>query len=97
LRNDSAEAIDVRFQDFRPQFITTKKVVTETFQVWLAGAFLPPQPHGIGRVAVIPEQQFATWLAIDEGRFNKAQVEEHRGKIGILVLLVNGQHYDIQL
>jgi hypothetical protein len=97
LRNESAEAIDVRFQDFRPQFITTKKVVTETFQVWLAGAFLPPQPHGIGRVAVIPEQQFATWLAIDEGRFNKAQVEEHRGKIGILVLLVNGQHYDIQL
>ena len=96
LRNDSAEPIDVQVQDYRPGLITLKRLATEVLQVRLASVWLPG-PHGAGRVAVFPTQQFQAWVGLDEGRFGKGQVEEHRGKIGTLVLLVNGQHVDIPL
>jgi hypothetical protein len=96
LRNDSTVPLDVKYQDYRPELITLKKVVSEVFQIRMAGAWLP-QPDGLGQIAVLPFQQFAGWIAVDEGRFNKGQVEDVRGRIGTLVLLVNGQKIEIKL
>ena len=96
LRNDSAEPLDIQYRDYRPELITLKKAVTEIFQIRMGGAWLPI-PDGLGHIAVFPTQQFAGWIAADEGRFNKGIVEEHRGKIGTLVLLVNGQNVEIKL
>jgi hypothetical protein len=96
LRNDSPYPLDIQYQDYRPELITLKKSVTEIFQIRMAGAWLPT-PNGLGQVAVLPTQQFAGWIAADESRFNKGLVEEHRGKIGTLVLLVNGRNVEIKL
>jgi hypothetical protein len=96
LRNDSPGPLDIQYQDYRPELITLKKAVTEIFQVRMGGAWLPTL-NGLGHIAVLPAQQFAGWIAVDEGKFNKGIVEEHRGKIGILVLLVNGQNVEIKL
>jgi len=97
LRNDSPGPIDVQFQDYRPKSITLRQVVADIFQLRFGGAWVP-QPDGVGQIAVFPNQQFRGWIAADERRFNKGQVQEHcGGNAGTLVLLVNGQKYEIQL
>jgi hypothetical protein len=96
LRNDSVGPIDVQYQDYRPELITIKKGVTEIFQVRLAGSWLP-EPDGLARIAVYPGQQLRGWIAADEGKFTKDQVDQHRGKIGTLILRVNEQDIEIKL
>jgi hypothetical protein len=96
LRNDSDVAIDVQMQEYRPELVTVKGFPTEVLQVRLKDIWLP-SPHGVGRIAVYPGQQFQAWIGLDEGRFNKAQVEGHRGRIGMLILLANGQNVPVKL
>lgn len=96
LRNDSTATVDVQFQEYRPELITVRGVPTEVFQVRLRDLWYPKE-HGAGRIALYPGQQFLAWIAPDEGKFNKVQVEGYRGRIGTIVLLVNGQNIEIKL
>jgi hypothetical protein len=56
-----------------------------------------PIPHGSDRIAVLPGQKFRFWIGADEERFNKTQLEKLRGRIGTMVLLVNGEPVNVQL
>jgi hypothetical protein len=96
LRNDSTVTVDVQLQEYRPELITVKGFPIEVFQIRLRDSWYPKE-HGAGRIALYPGQQFQAWIGLDEGKFNKAQVEGHRGRIGTLVLLVNGQNVEIKL
>lgn len=96
FRNDSATAIDVQLRDYRPELITLKSFPTEVIQVRLRDLWYP-RDHTVGRIALYPGQQFQIWIAPDESKFNKAQVELHRGRIGTLVFQVDGQNLEIKL
>jgi hypothetical protein len=96
LRNDSIVTADIQLQEYRPELITLMGFPTEVLQLRLRDSWYP-KDHGAGRIALYSGQQFEAWVAIDAGKFNKAQVEQHRGRIGTLVLLVNGQNVEIKL
>jgi len=96
LRNDSSEAVDVQLKEYIPKLITTKGLPLEVLQIRIGGTW-QAQPQGVSRIAVFPEQQFQAWIGLDEGKFNKGQIEEHRGNIGTLVLFVNGHDVRIPL
>ena len=96
LRNDSTFTVDIQLQEYRPELITLMGFPTEVFQIRLRDSWYP-KDHGAGRIALYPGQQFEAWIAPDDSKFNKAQVEGYRGRIGTLVLLVNGQNVEIKL
>lgn len=96
LRNESTFTVDLQLQEYRPELITLMGFPTEVFQIRLRDSWYP-KAHGTGRIALYPGQQFEAWIAPDIGKFTKAQVEGHRGRIGTLVLLVNGQNVEIKL
>lgn len=96
LRNDSAVTVDIQLQEYRPELVTVKGFPTEVLQVRLRDLWYPKE-HGVGRIALYPGQQFEAWIAPDESKFNKAQVEGYRGRIGTVILLVNGQGVEIKL
>lgn len=96
LRNDSTVTVDLQVHEYRPELVTVKRFPTEVLQLRLRDSWYPKE-HGAGRIALYPGQQFEAWIAPDEAKFTKAQVETYRGRIGTLVLLVNGQHVEIKL
>jgi hypothetical protein len=96
LRNDSTVAVDVQLQEYRPDLITVRALPTEVFQSRLRDLWYPKE-HGAGRIALYPGQQCQAWITPDDGKFNREQVEAHRGRIGTLVLRVNGQDVEIKL
>lgn len=96
LRNDSTVSVDIQLQEYRPELVTLMGFPTEVLQIRLRDSWYP-KDHGAGRIALYPGQQFEAWIAPDDGKFNKAQVEGHRGRIGTLILLVNGQNVEIKL
>jgi len=56
-----------------------------------------PQPDGVDRIAVLPQQLFRAWVGIDETKFKQDQVNQLRGRIGTLALMVDGKPVDIDL
>ena len=96
LRNDSAFTADLQLHEYRPELVTVKGFPTEVLQIRLRDSWYP-KDHGVGRIALYPGQQFEAWIAPDEGKFNKAQVEGYRGRIGAVILLVNGRNLEIKL
>jgi hypothetical protein len=96
LRNDSSVPIDVQMQEFRPGFATLKAFPVEVLQIRMRDIWYPKE-HGVGHIALYSGQQFQAWIAPDEGRFNKAQLESHRDEIGTLVLRINGRNVDVSL
>jgi hypothetical protein len=65
-------------------------------QVNFSGKLFPPL-DGESRIAVLHGQPFHAWLGLDEKRVTKEQLEQHRGKFGTLVLIVNGKSIDLPL
>jgi hypothetical protein len=96
LRSDSTFTTDIQLQEYRPELVTLRAFPIEVFQIRLRDSWYPRE-HGVGHIALLPGQQFEAWIALDESKFNRAQVEGYRGRIGTLVLLVNGQNVEIKL
>jgi hypothetical protein len=95
MRNDSTECVDIRISNFTPSTVTLKKFKIDVLQVKLREWC--PTGDGVDHVAVFSGQLFRAWLAPDETKFTKGQIEGLRGKIGRLVLLINGQTWDVDL
>lgn len=95
LRNDSSMCVDVRVSEYRPNTVTVKKFVVDVLQIKL-GTWLP-NDYPVDRLAVLPGQMFRAWIAIDDTKFNESQINLLRGRIGTLVLVVNGKHVNIDL
>lgn len=96
MRNDSIQPVDVRVADYRVGTVDLKKFVTDVLQVKLREWF-PDKGDGLERVAVLPGQQFKAWVGADEKKYTKDQLDRLRGRIGTLVLMVNGERVDIPL
>jgi hypothetical protein len=94
MRNDCSECIEVRLSGYRPGLATVKRVPLDVLQIKYSGTWTPeekPEEH----LAVLPSQQFRAWIGLDENKFTKEQLEQALGKIGTLVLAVNGRTFDI--
>jgi hypothetical protein len=95
LRNDSATCADVRISAYRPGTVTLKAFVIDVLQIKLRD--WTPSDHGVDRLAVLPGQLFRAWIGVDDSKFTADQLNLLRGKIGTLVLLVNGKQVNIDL
>lgn len=95
LRNDSSACADVRLSEYKPNTVPLKEFVVDVLQVKLRSYL--PSDHGVDRVAVLPGQFFRAWVAIDSAKFSADQLNQLRGRIGTLVLLVNGQQVNVAL
>jgi hypothetical protein len=90
FRNDSQGCIDVAVSDFEPEAVTLKNLPIAVFQIQLNQRWLP-EDHGVSRIAVLPGQLFRGWIAPDEDRFSSTQARILVGRLGTLVLSVNGR------
>lgn len=95
MRNDSRSTIDVQVSHYRANAVPIKKMVLSVLQTRFNRYF--PEPDGAERIAVLPRQLFRAWIGIDEAKFTDSQIMNLRGKIGTLVLSVNGEHVNIDL
>ena len=95
MRNDSVSMIDVQVSNYHENAVPIKKLVLHVLQVRFNRWF--PEPDGAERIAVLPKQLFQAWIGIDEATFTNSQIMKLRGKIGTLVLSVNGQQASIIL
>ena len=98
LRNDSASAVDVQLNGYRPNkaLPSPKGFPVNVLQLRLGNEWLP-KVDGLGQIAVLPRQQFQLWIGLHEGKYDKHTIESYRGEIGTLLFLVNGQSIEIAL
>jgi hypothetical protein len=96
MQNDSNRAVDVRLCPYIPDAVKVTRFTRGALQLKFPTGWLP-QPDGLERVAVHPGQTFKAWVAPDETRFTKVTLEGLRGRIGTLVLDVDGQTIDMPL
>lgn len=96
MRNDHPRCINVRLSGYISSLVTLKTLPLDVLQIKYSGTWMPENKTE-ERVAVLPRQQFRAWVGFDESTFTKEQLEQHRGKIGTLLLRVNGQTVDIRL
>jgi len=96
FRNDSGLPADIQMHEYQPEMVKIKGFPAEVLQLRIKDAWLP-SPHGVGRIAVYPGQQFQAWIGLDDGLYSRAQVEGRRGNMGRLIFLVNGEHVAVNL
>ena len=73
-----------------------KTIPSAVLQVQLGTQWLPSD-HGVQEVAVLPGQLFKGWIAPDDALYTAAQVRGHLGRLGTLVLKVNGELLEFEL
>lgn len=95
FRNDSTLCADVSISGYKPDTVTIKKFLADVLQIKLRE--WEPSDHGVDRLAVLPGQFFQAWIGVDESKFNAEQVSKLRGRIGTLILMVNGKRLNIDL
>lgn len=94
MRNDADYAIDVTMVDYKTNTVPARQIVLGVLQVKFNRWF--PVPDSWDRIAAHPGQQFRAWIAIDEkGSFTNSAINSLRGKIGTLVLSVNGEEISV--
>jgi hypothetical protein len=94
LQNNSTTCADVRLSEYRAHKVTLKQFTFDALQVRLRDW----EPEiAVSRVAVFPEQLIRAWVGLDEKKFSADQVNELRGQIGTLILLVDGKPMPIDL
>jgi hypothetical protein len=86
----------VRVSDYTPNAVTLQKFIPGTLQVMMSDGWYP-RPDPTDSVALLPNQRFRAWVAIDMGKFTKNQVETLVGKIGTLTLTANGKKIPFEL
>jgi hypothetical protein len=91
LRNESKGCIDVMLLRYEPEKIHYKLFRQGVLQIELAGGAYIPTDHGADRIAVLPEQNFRVWIAIDETKYSQQEVQGAYGQVGTLVFKVNGK------
>ncbi|HWZ98000.1 MAG TPA: hypothetical protein VN025_09580 [Candidatus Dormibacteraeota bacterium] len=95
FRNDSEAAVEVKLSEYKHAAVDMKKFVPDVLQIkfrdWL------PADHGVDRVGVYPGQLFRAWIGVNEKNFQAQSVNNLRGKIGTIVLLINNspQSFDL--
>jgi|SRR5271167_1042048 len=95
-RNDSKKCVSVSLSEYRPERITLKRFVPSTLQILFQPRWVP-EPEAAALVAVLPGQLCQAWVGADETKFNATQVEALIGKLGVLVIKVNGKDLSVQL
>jgi hypothetical protein len=98
MRNDSNRVVDVRLFTYISNAVKVKRFTPGALQLKFGQgqtAVWAPQPDAVERVAAYPRETFRAWVAPDE--FNKVTLEGLRGRIGTLVLDVDGQKIDMPL
>lgn len=94
MRNDSADTIDVRMINYKHNTVQAKQIVLGVLQVKFNRWF--PVPDASDRIAAYPGQLFRVWIPMDEkGSFTNSAVNSLRGKIGTLILSVNGEEISV--
>jgi|SRR5271165_335889 len=95
-RNDSKKCVSVSLSEYRPERITLKRFVPSTLQILFQPRWVP-EPEAAALVAVLPGQLCQAWVGADETKCNATQVEALIGKLGVLVIKVNGNDLSVQL
>jgi predicted nucleotide-binding protein len=99
IRNDSEECYEIRYGSWKatPLGINSSQR-SKAFQLRLDGNWYPPN-KGLERLN-LPSGEFCqTWISFDDP-YSMADIEQRchsEGRIGILVLLVNGVEVDIAI
>lgn len=96
LVNDSRKCIEVRVSEYKPSAVTLQKFVPSTLQLFLEGTWLPT-PHSIEAVGLLPNQRCRAWIGVDANKHKKEDLERLEGKIGTLILAVNGKKVPFEL
>jgi hypothetical protein len=90
MRNTSLRCADVTTQGYKlTNPLISKQVVSEVLQLKVNSKW-SPEPDGVPRIAILPGQEFRGWIAANDGIFKKEQIEKQIGKLGAIVLLVDG-------
>lgn len=90
FRNDSIGCIDVSFDDYKPLNVTCQSLPMAVLQIQMNQKWLPSD-FGVSEIAVRPRQLFKGWIPVDPSLYSATQVRGHIGKLGTIVLKVNGQ------
>ncbi|MGB9202869.1 MAG: hypothetical protein WCB94_02725 [Terriglobales bacterium] len=97
FRNDSPMSVAVRMSEYTANLAPAKEPVpSAVLQVKLGGKWLPA-PNAEEQIAVAPTQHFRAWVGIDHKKTSAQQLEEHKGQLGTLALLVNGEAINFEL
>lgn len=91
FRNDSPTSVGVRMSKYTASRAPAKEPQpSAVLQVKLAGHWLPA-PNAEEYLAIAPSQQFRAWIGLDHKKVTKQELEENRGYLGTLALLVEGE------
>jgi hypothetical protein len=96
LKNESRGCIDVALLRYEQEKIPINIFVPSVLQIAIAGEFVPPH-HGADRVAVLPDQQFRAWIAVDENKYSTDEIFGARDHVGTLVFRVNGKEERVKI
>jgi hypothetical protein len=89
LRNDSDSCLGVRFSEYKSVAIPAKTILLNVLQIKFGSAWVPfPEAE---RVAILPGQLLRIWIPVDEEKYTSDGVNDLRGNIGEIVLLVDGR------
>jgi hypothetical protein len=95
MRNDSSYAVDVQVSRYLQEVVPLKRFVTDVLQIKL-GKAMQPERESVERVAVLPGQQFQAWIGVDETKFDVRTLDALKGRVGTLVLAVNGREIEMK-
>jgi hypothetical protein len=98
LKNGSDICLDVKLHAYGlNNTFVLKQVVNEVLQVKFYPAGWFPIDDGGTNVAVLPDQEFRGWIAVNDSRFSKAQIDVLIGNLGKVILYVNGDLIEISI
>ena len=89
-KNESNGCIDVVFLRYEQEKIPAKSFIPSVLQISVDGQYVPPN-HGAGRIAVLPDQEFRAWIAVDENKYTADEIRGAYGNIGTFVFRINGK------
>ncbi|MGA2902815.1 MAG: hypothetical protein ABSD98_03220 [Candidatus Korobacteraceae bacterium] len=95
FRNDMVRCIEVSLARYEPDAVTIKPFVPATLQIFFRSWL--PTDEGVDRIALYPGQRGRAWVAADPSKFTAAQVEGFVGRIGTLIIKINGRDFPIPL
>ena len=96
LRNSSSECLEVTFDNYIPDKVCLEKRLARVLQVRLNEQWCP-EPDGVERVSLYPNQHMRTWIAPDEKLFDVVQLKALRGHLGDLEFSINKQKQTIRI
>jgi hypothetical protein len=95
MRNNTKRCMDVRLVEYKPKNISLERFSPRTLQLFFLN--WQPKDESVERIAVYPGQRFRAWFGADPKKHTEQQVRENIGKLGTLIVSVNGKDIPIDL